>query len=162
MNSISDSIENGAVLIGSWVNQLHDAEMFALMAGTDFEPDEMSVNDMLKVANRDINNIYDSLGLDSPGDVRDDEYYDFDFSYNPEILAENAMDYFNRYQGALRNIWDELSNALNVLASADAMNVSRMDLEKFANDVSDVLWGTPMASVWCARLSMEMGVDCQS
>lgn len=36
------------------------------------------------------------------------------------------------------------------------------DAEMFANDVSDVLWGSPMASVWCARLSMEMGVDCQS
>lgn len=161
MNSISDSVENGAVLIGSWVNQLHDAEMFALMAGTEYDPDEMSVNDMLKVANRDINNIYDSLGLDAP-DVRDDEYYDFGFSYNPEILAENAMEYFNRYRGMFRNVGDDLSNALNVLTSVDPLDVSHMDLEKFANDVSDVLWGSPMAFVWCARLSMEMGVDCQS
>lgn len=161
MNSITQTIENGQVLLGSWVNQLHDAEMFALMAGTEYDPDEMSVNDMLKIANRDINNIYDSLGLDAP-DVRDDEYYDFEYSENPEILAENAMEYFNRYQWSLRNIWDELSNALNVLTSVDPLDVSRMDLEKFANDVSDVLWGSPMASVWCARLSMEMGVDCQS
>ena len=50
MNSITQTIENGQVLLGSWVNQLHDAEMFALMAGTEYDPDEMSVNDMLKVA----------------------------------------------------------------------------------------------------------------
>lgn len=158
MNSISDSIENGAFLIDSWLYQLHDAEMFALMAGTEYDPDEMSVNDMLKVANRDINNIYDSLGLDAP-DVRDDEYCDFEYSENPEILAENAMEYFNRYQGMFRNVGNDLSDAENVLTSVDPLDVSRMDLEKFANDVSDVLWGSPMASVWCARLSMEMGVE---
>lgn len=159
MNSISDSIENGAVLIGSWVNQLHDAEQLALCAGTDFEPEEMSINEMLQVANRDINNIYDSLGLDSPGDVRDDKYCDFDFSYNPEILVENAMDYFNCYQGMFRNVGDELSNALNVLTSVDAGDVSRMDLEKFASDVFDLIMATPMETPWCARLEMEMGVE---
>lgn len=158
MNSITQTIENGQVLLGSWVNQLHDAEMFALMAGTEYDPDELSVNDMLKVANRDIHNIYDSLGLDAP-DVRDDEYCDFEYSENPEILAENAMEYFNCYQRMFRNVGNDLSNALNVLTSVDPLDVSRMDLEKFASDVFDVIMATPLESVGLARLEMEMGVE---
>lgn len=56
----------------------------------------------------------------------------------------------------MNSISDSIENGAFLI---DSWLYQLHDLEKFANDVSDVLWGSPMASVWCARLSMEMGVE---
>lgn len=78
MISITESIDAGGSLLDSWLYQFQDADTLASLAGADFafDPAEMSVNQILNLANQHINNIYDELEMDYPfGDVRDDEQF---------------------------------------------------------------------------------------
>lgn len=162
MISITESIDAGGSLLDSWLYQFQDADTLASLAGADFafDPAEMSVNQILNLANQHINNIYDELEMDYPfGDVRDDEQFSFEYSENPEVLAENALSFFAHYDHLLQCMVNEISAGLNWLANLDPLDVSRADLKNFVVDFSvETFAGTPFENRMDLLLS-EMGLD---
>ena len=156
--NIVNAIDNGETQLNVFAGQCEDA--LSVLSSVDFSDwDETSIDAIVQDSTSVIEKFYDVFGFDYPfGSVNEDEIVPFDYSEDPEVLAENAMNFFEGYRRYFTSVQAQLEDGMSYLAGLDARQTPMQWLRIFVEDFqSTVVRNLPSCfNEWTFRLQVHM------